>query len=177
MANNLHFQRIAEFILRVEGGYVSRDTADDPGGATKFGISLRFARGIGLDLDGDGQVSEADIKLITPAVFFSVIRENFWEPVRAADMPPPVALVLTDTAVHSGPSRAARLLQKAIGVKEDGRIGPITLNRISLAITRELVVDFLAYRMLFLQGLPNYEANKLGWSRRILHCATTSTEF
>jgi lysozyme family protein len=45
---------IAGDIVAREGGFV--DDPDDPGGATKHGVTIHTMRRLGLDLDGDGDV-------------------------------------------------------------------------------------------------------------------------
>ena len=50
-------RQMAETIVAREGGYVN--DPDDPGGATNFGVTIGTMRQLGLDLDGDGQVSSA----------------------------------------------------------------------------------------------------------------------
>ena len=62
-----NFESAVEKVLKHEGGYV--DHANDPGGATNYGISLRFVKqstGIDLDVDGDGDIDADDIKAMTP---------------------------------------------------------------------------------------------------------------
>ena len=54
------FEEAIKVILKHEGGY-SNDK-DDPGGATDYGISLRFLQDHDIDLNGDGKVNEMDIK-------------------------------------------------------------------------------------------------------------------
>ncbi|MEL6424855.1 MAG: glycosyl hydrolase 108 family protein, partial [Pseudomonadota bacterium] len=49
-------------ILRREGGFV--DDPDDPGGATKHGVTVHTMRRLGLDLNGDGGVDRADVRLL-----------------------------------------------------------------------------------------------------------------
>lgn len=44
---------LAREIIDREGGYVN--DPDDPGGATKYGVTIHTMRRLGLDLDGDGQ--------------------------------------------------------------------------------------------------------------------------
>ena len=54
---------IIDDIIQREGGY--NDIKEDKGGATNFGISLRYASGIGLDLDNDGDVDKDDIRIVS----------------------------------------------------------------------------------------------------------------
>ncbi|UCD23789.1 MAG: hypothetical protein JSW51_12245, partial [Gemmatimonadota bacterium] len=46
-------------VLHHEGGFVNNP--NDPGGATDFGVSLRFLRSVGEDIDGDGDIDIDDI--------------------------------------------------------------------------------------------------------------------
>lgn len=54
---------IAEDIITREGGYV--DDPDDPGGATKYGVTLATLRRLGLDLTADGQVDRRDVASVS----------------------------------------------------------------------------------------------------------------
>lgn len=55
-------RQIADEIIAREGGYVN--DPDDPGGATKHGVTIHTLRRLGLDLDGDGAVTTADRKSV-----------------------------------------------------------------------------------------------------------------
>ena len=46
-------RRMACAIVAREGGYVN--DPDDPGGATKHGVTIHTLRRLGIDLDGDGR--------------------------------------------------------------------------------------------------------------------------
>ena len=46
---------------------MKRPRPDDPGGATSFGVTIHTLRRLGLDLDGDGDVDEADVRRVTRA--------------------------------------------------------------------------------------------------------------
>ena len=46
-------RQIATEIVAREGGFV--DDPDDPGGATKYGVTIHTMRRLGLDLSGDGR--------------------------------------------------------------------------------------------------------------------------
>lgn len=53
---------IAAAILAREGGYVN--DPDDPGGATNHGVTVHTMRRLGLDLNGDGKVDVADVRVL-----------------------------------------------------------------------------------------------------------------
>jgi len=54
---------IAKGIVAREGGYVN--DPDDPGGATKFGVTIHSMHRLGLDLDRVDDVDARDVKLLT----------------------------------------------------------------------------------------------------------------
>ncbi len=141
--DDIKFNRAIKQVMTHEGGFV--DHPDDPGGATNFGVSLRYLRDAGHDLgdiDGDGDIDYQDIKALTPARAKAIYYDRFWMPNYYANMPPIVAGKMLDLAVVMGPSQANKLLQRALSVieddfgqsvdlRDDGRIGPATLAAIS----------------------------------------------
>ena len=160
------FGAAMRFVLRWEGGFV--DHPADPGGATNHGVSLRYAvsKGTLLDLDRDGDVDAADIRLVTPAVAAALYRKDFWVPVRADDLPPALAVVAFDAAVNCGAARARRWLQQAVGVLADGVIGPRTMAAVAAADPRAAVEEMLAQRLRYHAQLPTMRDFGLGWMRR-----------
>lgn len=122
---------ILDDVLRSEGGF--SDDPADPGGATRHGISLRYARGVGLDNDGDGDVDRDDILRVTPAQARALYRKDFWSRPGLDRLPGPIQPVLVDWAVNSGPPRAIMALQRVINLAQigfdlddDGVMGPKT---------------------------------------------------
>lgn len=123
-------------ILRREGGYV--DHPNDRGGATNWGVSLRYAKGVGLDLDGDGDTDKDDIRLVTPEVALALYREDFYEGPRIDRLPEAIQPVMVDWAVNSGPPRAIMGLQEVLTMAgfpctADGVIGPQTRRQAEAA--------------------------------------------
>ena len=129
-------ESIAAEIVRREGGYVN--DPDDPGGATKHGVTLGTMRGLKLDLTGDGRVDVADVKALTPAKAAEIyVRHYFHEP-RIDLLPEPLQASVFDMQVNAG-ANAVRILQRllaAFGVplKDDGVIGPITAQAVAGAM-------------------------------------------
>lgn len=181
------FEKAIGVVLEHEGGSKYIDHPDDPGGATRYGISLRFALlelakdadGDGRkdgDLDLDGDVDADDIRLLPEDLAREAYRRCWWERYgygRITDQQ--VATKVLDTAINVGGKQAHRLLQRALGacgyrLAEDGVLGPKTLEAANDAVPRELVLEFCFQQGDFYRGLmerkPRLEAFRKGWLAR-----------
>ena len=122
-------REIAEEIVVREGGYVN--DPDDPGGATNYGVTIHTMRRLGLDLDGDGAVTAADVRRLTRAQAVDIFLKHYFEKPRIADLPGPLQASVFDMQVNAG-SNAVKILQRLLGkmgfeVSVDGALGPKTL--------------------------------------------------
>lgn len=116
-------------LLRTEGGYV--DHPNDRGGATNYGISLRFLQGevktgpaLATDLGlAPGHVPTAqDIRALTPIGAALIYRRCFWDRMRCDLLPAPVDGAVFDFGVNAGPGTAVKLLQRAINSISPGAV-------------------------------------------------------
>jgi lysozyme family protein len=122
-------QEIAREIVAREGGYVN--DPDDPGGATKYGVTLGTMRRLGIDLTGDGQVNTADVRALTRAKAEEVFIRHYFEGPRIAELPAPLQASVFDMQVNAG-AHAIRILQRLLNqmghkVAVDGVIGAQTI--------------------------------------------------
>ena len=122
-------RQIAASIVAREGGY-SNDR-DDPGGATKHGVTLATMRRLGLDLTRDGHVTTADVQALTAAQAVDIFVEHYFRRTRVAELPAPLQASVFDMYVNAG-ANAVRILQRLIRdmrieVAVDGLIGPNTI--------------------------------------------------
>lgn len=146
------FDYALEFTLQHEGGYVN-DPAD-PGGETIYGISRRAHP----EPWAGGRPTKATAALI--------YRRDYWDACRCDELPAPVAVVVFDTAVNCGCRRAVQFLQRAIGTKDDGVIGPITIAKakaLDAGVTARLIAD---YRLAYYRGLATFPRFGKGWTNR-----------
>ncbi|MDT8855839.1 holin-associated N-acetylmuramidase [Paracoccaceae bacterium Fryx2] len=123
-------QTIAEEIVAREGGYVN--DPDDPGGATKYGVTLATMRRLGLDVTGDGAVTVEDVKRLTRAQAARIFVEHYFNAPRIAALPEVLQASLFDMYVNAG-SNAVKVLQRLLTdmgfpCDPDGVIGPLTIR-------------------------------------------------
>lgn len=117
---------IATEIVRREGGYVN--DADDPGGATKYGVTIHTMRRLGLDLTGDGKVTVADVKALTINQALDIFKKHYFYRPKIDQLPQPLQASVFDMQVNSG-GNAIKVLQRLLikfgeDVSADGVLGP-----------------------------------------------------
>lgn len=135
---------LADEIVAREGGFVN--DPDDPGGATNFGVTLGTMRRLGLDLTGDGQVSEADVRALSREQAVEIFLEHYFRRPGIAALPEALQPSVFDMYVNAG-GNAVRILQRlliAMGfdLTVDGIIGPQTIRAAQEAF--DLAPDHLA---------------------------------
>ncbi len=158
--------------LQMEGGY--NNVKDDKGGATNYGISLRFLKSIDEDIDGDGIVTYLDIKNMTKDDAISLYYENFWKSLYEK-FPDKLAAKTFDVSVNAGSSRAHILLQRALNklgskLKVDGLVGNATLTEIAKYTDQAIVNAYCEVQLEFYKGLVLKDASQekflAGWTNR-----------
>lgn len=155
-----NFNRALPLVLRHEGGYV--DHPQDPGGATNKGVTLAtFRRYVKADGTKD------DLRLITDGQVATVYYRHYWSAVNAPGLPSGLDYAVFDFAVNSGPSRAAKFLQRILGVTVDGRIGPQTLAAAKAANTADTIGQLCDNRLAWLKTLKTWPTFGRGWTNRV----------
>ena len=177
----MYTQRFLQFIpglLQREGG--SRYTNDpaDPGGATKFGVSLRFLqsdyKALG-DFDHDGDVDAYDIQAMTQQDAYDIFYQKFYLPLRIEEIQNPLlALHVFDHGVNAGKSRAVKMLQRILKLKDDGIFGPATLRAVNSSECGNCGSCYVDARIEFYSNLcvdnPKLVKFRKGWLNRVNAC-------
>lgn len=160
-----NFEAVMEEVFRHEGG-LSLDRRD-PGNWTGGKVGVGELRGTNFGIAAHAHPG-VDIRALTKAQAREIYRRQYWAPVRGDDLRPGLDLVAMDGAVNSGVSRGVRWLQSAVGVAQDGRMGPVTLAAANGAGSPVAVIQrACAARLGFLRGLRTWGSFGRGWSRRV----------
>lgn len=138
-----HFDSAVDFVLQNEGGWANHKK--DPGGPTKYGISLRWLRTIGDmdedgfhdgDVDSDGDVDWEDVAALSVDAAKEYYRTYWWDRFDYDRIDRfLLAQKVFDLAVNMGPGRAHKIVQRGLNqilplddrLDEDGKLGPKTI--------------------------------------------------
>jgi lysozyme family protein len=158
------FQAWLAFLGPIEGGLNMNPS--DPGNWTGGRPGDGFLRGT------NGGISAAsyptlDIAALTQDQIDAIRKTDFWDAVHGDFLPAPIAFVVADAAYMSGPDRATRQMQQALGVTVDGDIGDQTTNAALTFPVTEFLIEFASVRLLFLTTLGIWPRDKGGWTRRL----------
>lgn len=187
-----NFIKANEFTKKWEKGFVNHPK--DPGGVTYNGVSLRFLKDTGIDINGDGHINAEDIYWLyknnrqdhVDKIFYLAFWRDFeLDKIKYL----PVQTVLYDTSVNTGRRQTSKMLQRACNsispsyfpkLEVDGIIGPMTLARVhdlcNLDGGYKLALAFLDKRMdfhnLLVDNSPypdkrDYRPFAAGWRNRV----------
>lgn len=178
--NDSRFFQYIDFLLIIEGGVNKKILHLDRGGLTnhgvrydlfkkhlhryskhKFYLSDRWKQFIGRDqqvkkvFDVKKYTKEDHIGLMPSDVKFFYFKD-YWEPIKADNLPSGLDIYLFDFTVHSGQGNAVKTLQKVVAAYPDGAVGPNTLAAINDYIEyngiKRLIKEFDKARRAFLSG-------------------------
>jgi len=156
-------------VLKHEGGFVNHPK--DPGGMTNLGVTRT-----NWELYLDHDVTEADMRALTPEMVKPFYKKNYWDRIRGDELPSGVDYAAYDLAVNSGTGRAAKYLQRIAGVTEDGVIGPQSLKAIQKCDAESAVDALCTMRLNFLKGLNTFDTFGKGWTIRVYDVMAKATE-
>lgn len=164
MSDQERFEQLIGAVLDHEGGL--SNVPEDPGGLTKYGISLRAYPHLGAD----------GIRRLTVEQAKDIYYRDWWLKLRCPEIRDDrVAQKLLDTAVNVGKGASTRLLQRALcevgqSVAIDGVIGPQTIGAANQADPEALLnamrrLQAEHYKALIKRN-PKLAKFERGWMKR-----------
>ena len=122
---DINFPKALAFVLRadIEGG--NDDDPEDSGGRTSRGITQReYNAYCSLHHSNAG-----DVWNMSAATCEQIYHVSYWNPFCGL-LPSGLDLVFFDEAVNAGPHEAILILQRVLGVKDDGHFGVVTADEV-----------------------------------------------
>ena len=143
------FERCVELILsdRIEGGYSS--DKDDKGNWTGGKVGRGVLKGTKFGISA-AAYPDLDIKGLTKTQAIAIYKRDYWTPIGADKLEPPLALLAFDCAVNQGIGRARQILKDTATLAGEDRM-----------------IDFQARRAVHYASLSTFPKYGRGWMRRL----------
>ena len=155
-----NFDECLKLVLHHEGGYVNHPK--DPGGETNMGVTKRVYE----KWCTENNLEQKDMKDLEFDDVAPIYKKNYWDSVKADQLPEGLDLCVFDWAVNSGTGRSAKAVQKICGAAQDGAIGPKTLALVNGQNTEYMIEQFGKIRQEFYESLKTFDTFGKGWTRR-----------
>jgi len=172
------FNHAVGVVLKHEGGYINHRS--DPGGATNYGISLRFLHARGeldgieeFDIDGDGDIDADDIKALSVQDARGIYFRYWWSKYNyhlLLDMD--IATKIFDMSVNMGSRQSHKLAQRAARadgrlLKDDGLLGPKSFKGLNGCnpdiLLGALRVQCECFYKSLINNKPEFKVFEAGW--------------
>ena len=170
------FLEIVESVFTAEGGEEFTNNPSDPGGATKFGITLTTLRAYRKQKDASSVTTIQDVQDLTKDDAMEIYFNKYYKEPGINTLPEALQDVVFDNAVNVGVARAVKELQEELSdLKVDGWLGPLTKKRAFEEFARlgtTLIANYAKRRWGFYIDLvlknPALVVFLKGWGNRIL---------
>lgn len=160
----LTFDTAFDRLLGHEGGF--QGDPNDRGNWTTGKIGSGELRGTKYGISAMSYPQE-NIRELTRDRAKFLYHRDFWQRVGGDDLHPAITFQLFDAAVNHGPGNAVRMLQRGLGVADDGDLGPITLRAGVGMDTNDVLMRFNAQRIRFFTKLTTFQRYGRGWMNRV----------
>jgi len=164
-----NFSKCLDMLLHHEGGFVNHP--DDPGGMTNLGVTKAV-----YEKYIKRNATEAEMRALTKIDVSPIYRSNYWDRGHCDDLPSGVDWSVFDWGVNSGMGRAAKALQRVVGVTADGAIGPMTIKATHDIKPQDVIVKMHSTRQNFYESLSTFKTFGKGWTRRNNETLETALE-
>jgi len=133
----------------------------DPGGATKWGITIALLRSIrpGSTVD--------DLKKMTRLDAKEIYYQAFWLQYKCEQFPAALALALFDGCVNQPALHVKKYMQQALGIPADGVFGKKTFAAAKACDVKHTLTEFMGRRAVRYATRENVTTYGRGWFNRM----------
>jgi lysozyme family protein len=165
-----NFREALRRLLQHEGGYSNHPS--DPGGPTKFGITIHdYRRYI------NARAGAADVRAMTLEQARSIYRDNYWAALNCDALPAGVDYAVFDYGVNSGIGRSGKVLRRLVGLPAHTHAVTVeVIAAVSQRDSRAIIGAICDERLRFLRSLKTWQVFGNGWSRRVREVRAAALE-
>jgi lysozyme family protein len=159
MAASTYEAALARLLVH-EGGYTNHPS--DPGGPTNFGITIADFRRYIMP-----SATSADVRSMKVEDAKRIYRTKYWNALCCDTLPAGLDYAIFDYGVNSGIVRAAKVLQRILGLPVNGIVGDAEIAAVGRHFTADLIARVCDERLAFLKSLKTWPVFGKGWGRRV----------
>lgn len=168
----MSFDKAFDRTIGHEGGFT--DNRADRGNWTSGVIGTGQLKGTKFGISAMSY-PDLDIKNLTVAQAKEIYKRDFWDKPGLNKLPEVLSADVFDMGVNAGLKTAVKLVQRAVGVTDDGIMGPKTLQAVTDARSHGeddyvLYTQFCAERIKYYTSLSTFSTFGKGWMNRVATC-------
>ena len=141
-------------LMQQEGGVTITNTRNDKGGLTKYGIAQASHPGI-------------DIANLNEDQAMKIYLNEYWQPSHCGELKAELQYIHFSCAVNCGVGSAAKILQRASKVKDDGLIGPATIGAAQSISIQDYAIEWNMHYKAIVENDASQSVFAKGWQNRI----------
>lgn len=169
------YKDFVNFLNKEEGGFSHRKKTFDPGGATYRGVTQKVYNSYRIQK----KLPKQSVKNMTEAERHEIIKEKYWNPIKASYLPHDVAKALADWKFNGG--NGTKALQRILDLPVTGKMDKNTVNATwkytghDESKDKELALMLVSARKKYLESLKTVRHHKKvplihfnrGWYNRL----------
>lgn len=159
------FDKVFDRVIGHEGGYQA--DPQDRGNWTSGIICKGELKGTKFGLAAM-TYPHLDIKNLTVQAAQAIYFEDWWLELDMDKYPPSLSYQIFDASINHGSGRAIQFLQRAVGTKDDGILGPKTMTAVNAMNINDVLLLFIAERLQYFTEVKTWKTYCTGWTRRMV---------
>lgn len=160
---NVTFDKCFERLIGHEGGFTK--DARDKGNWTGGTVNVGFLKGTKFGISAM-TYPDIDIENLTVVKAREIYYRDWWLKAGANYLTPDMVYQMWQFAVNAGMGNARRVLQRAVGVVDDGAIGEVTITAIKKMDPKDIPLMFFKFVIKHYTATSTWSTYGKGWMNR-----------